>query len=69
MAHVKESNQHSIDDLNERSKEVFRLLVESYLNTGDPVGLDSEKLNSIIKHETVVVSNMNNIENPSTARW
>jgi len=35
---VKESNQHSIDDLNERSKEVFRLLVESYLNTGDPVG-------------------------------
>jgi len=38
MAHVKESNQHSIDDLNGRSKEVFRLLVESYLNTGDPVG-------------------------------
>ena len=35
---MKESNQHSIDDLNERSKEVFRLLVESYLNTGDPVG-------------------------------
>ena len=31
--------------------------------------LDSEKLNSIIKHETVVVSNINNIENPSTARW
>lgn len=25
---MKESNQHSIDDLNERSKEVFRLLVE-----------------------------------------
>ncbi|MDC1265115.1 heat-inducible transcriptional repressor HrcA, partial [Amylibacter sp.] len=35
---MKESNQYSIDDLNERSKEVFRLLVESYLNTGDPVG-------------------------------
>ena len=37
-AHVKESSQHSIDDLNVRSKEVFRLLVESYLDTGDPVG-------------------------------
>ena len=29
---------HTIDDLTGRSKEVFRLLVESYLNTGDPVG-------------------------------
>jgi len=37
-AHVIESSQHSIDDLNVRSKEVFRLLVESYLDTGDPVG-------------------------------
>ena len=35
---MKESSQHSIDDLNVRSKEVFRLLVESYLDTGDPVG-------------------------------
>ena len=29
---------NSIDDLNDRSREVFRLLVESYLETGDPVG-------------------------------
>ncbi|GLQ35517.1 heat-inducible transcription repressor HrcA [Amylibacter marinus] len=29
---------HSIDDLKGRSKEVFRLLVESYLDTGEPVG-------------------------------
>ena len=28
----------SIDILNSRSREVFRLLVESYLDTGDPVG-------------------------------
>lgn len=28
----------SIDTLNTRSREVFRLLVESYLDTGDPVG-------------------------------
>ena len=27
-----------IDKLNERSREVFRVLVESYLETGDPVG-------------------------------
>jgi heat-inducible transcriptional repressor len=27
-----------IDQLNERSREVFRVLVESYLDTGDPVG-------------------------------
>lgn len=26
------------DDLNDRSREVFRVLVESYLETGDPVG-------------------------------
>lgn len=29
---------HTIDKLNERSREVFRVLVESYLDTGDPVG-------------------------------
>lgn len=29
---------HSAEDLTGRSKEVFRLLVESYLNTGEPVG-------------------------------
>jgi len=29
---------NSIDDLTDRSREVFRLLVESYLETGDPVG-------------------------------
>ena len=29
---------NTIDDLNDRSREVFRLLVESYLETGDPVG-------------------------------
>lgn len=27
-----------IDDLNDRSREVFRLVVESYLDSGDPVG-------------------------------
>ncbi len=27
-----------LDELNERSREVFRLVVESYLQTGDPVG-------------------------------
>ncbi len=27
-----------IDDMNDRSREVFRLVVESYLETGDPVG-------------------------------
>lgn len=27
-----------VDDLNARSREVFRLLVEAYLETGDPVG-------------------------------
>ncbi len=27
-----------LEDLNERSREVFRLVVESYLETGDPVG-------------------------------
>lgn len=29
---------NSIDDLTDRSREVFRVLVESYLETGDPVG-------------------------------
>ncbi|MEY8839533.1 heat-inducible transcriptional repressor HrcA [Cribrihabitans sp. XS_ASV171] len=27
-----------LDDLNDRSREVFRLIVESYLDTGEPVG-------------------------------
>ncbi|SFU13830.1 heat-inducible transcriptional repressor HrcA [Sedimentitalea nanhaiensis] len=27
-----------LDEMNDRSREVFRLVVESYLNTGDPVG-------------------------------
>ncbi|MEK6204773.1 MAG: heat-inducible transcriptional repressor HrcA, partial [Amylibacter sp.] len=27
-----------INDLNNRSREVFRLLVESYLDTGEPMG-------------------------------
>ncbi|WGI22064.1 heat-inducible transcriptional repressor HrcA [Amylibacter sp. IMCC11727] len=33
-----ENGSTSIDALNARSREVFRLLVESYLDTGDPVG-------------------------------
>lgn len=33
-----ENGSTSIDTLNARSREVFRLLVESYLDTGDPVG-------------------------------
>jgi heat-inducible transcriptional repressor len=35
---VAENASTSIDTLNARSREVFRLLVESYLDTGDPVG-------------------------------
>ena len=35
---MEQPKPHTIDDLTGRSKEVFRLLVESYLNTGDPVG-------------------------------
>ncbi len=35
---VTENGSTSIDALNARSREVFRLLVESYLDTGDPVG-------------------------------
>jgi heat-inducible transcriptional repressor len=30
--------QKLLDDMNERSREVFRRVVEGYLNTGDPVG-------------------------------
>ncbi len=33
-----ENGSTNIDTLNTRSREVFRLLVESYLDTGDPVG-------------------------------
>ena len=32
------SDKASITDLSERSREVFKLLVEAYLDTGDPVG-------------------------------
>jgi heat-inducible transcriptional repressor len=32
------SNQLSLAQLNERSREIFRLIVESYLATGEPVG-------------------------------
>jgi heat-inducible transcriptional repressor len=35
---VDPTQPHSAEDLTGRSKEVFRLLVESYLNTGEPVG-------------------------------
>ena len=27
-----------LDDMNDRSREVFRAVVESYLDSGDPVG-------------------------------
>jgi heat-inducible transcriptional repressor len=32
------ANQLSLAQLNERSREIFRLIVESYLATGEPVG-------------------------------
>ena len=32
------SSQLSLAQLNERSREIFRLIVESYLATGEPVG-------------------------------
>ena len=32
------SNPSPLSELNERSREVFRLIVESYLDTGEPVG-------------------------------
>ena len=32
------SNSSPLSELNDRSREVFRLIVESYLNTGEPVG-------------------------------
>ncbi|MCO4823247.1 MAG: heat-inducible transcriptional repressor HrcA [Amylibacter sp.] len=35
---VSDRGSTSIETLNTRSREVFRLLVESYLDTGDPVG-------------------------------
>ena len=31
-------NQQGLAQLNERSREIFRLIVESYLATGEPVG-------------------------------
>ncbi len=31
-------NQLGLAQLNERSREIFRLIVESYLATGEPVG-------------------------------
>ena len=33
-----DDGQFDLNDLNDRSREVFRRLVESYLDTGDPVG-------------------------------
>src|ERR1700685_4826688 len=40
------SNEISLVQLNERSREIFRQIVESYLDTGEPVG--SRNLSRII---------------------
>ena len=36
--HPVAASQASLAQLNERSREIFRLIVESYLATGEPVG-------------------------------
>ncbi|MBR9862440.1 MAG: heat-inducible transcriptional repressor HrcA [Rhodobacteraceae bacterium] len=38
ITRVTEKVSHPLDNLNARSREVFRLLVESYLESGEPVG-------------------------------
>ncbi|NBV60906.1 MAG: heat-inducible transcriptional repressor HrcA, partial [Rhodobacteraceae bacterium] len=35
---MKQNGAKIIDELNERSREVFRRVVEGYLQSGDPVG-------------------------------
>ena len=44
-----------IDKLTERSREVFRCLVETYINTGEPVGSRtlSKSLNENLSSSTV----------------
>ncbi|WP_229426649.1 heat-inducible transcriptional repressor HrcA [Microvirga alba] len=42
------SESRAVADLNERSREIFRQIVESYLTTGEPVG--SRNLSRILTH-------------------
>lgn len=50
-----QDKQSLLDDINERSREVFRRIVESYLATGDPVGSRTltRKLNEKISAATI----------------
>lgn len=51
-------NSDSLDDLNNRSRDIFRLIVDSYLQTGEPVGSRTLSRNGAVSLSPASIRNV-----------
>jgi heat-inducible transcriptional repressor len=51
-------NSDSLDDLNNRSRDIFRLIVDSYLQTGEPVGSRTLSRNGTVSLSPASIRNV-----------